>query len=76
MAENYCWPRNYGFKAGVSTPDGLVAIAQLFLDHGFDINRRDPESGRTALEEARSRAAKGHPGMTEYVEFLGAKGAS
>lgn len=75
LAEHYCWPRNYGYKAGVSTPEGLIAIAQLFLDYGFDnLAYRDAKSGLTAIEKAKSR--EGHPGMREYVEFLLEKGAA
>ena len=74
LAENYCWPRNYGHRAGVSTPDGMIAIAQLFLAYGFDdVNFRCPESGMSAVEMAQSR--EGHPCMKEYVEFLRERGA-
>ena len=69
LAENYCWPRNYGYKAGVSSPEGLLALAQLFLDYGFDeINYRHPESNRTPLGMTRNR--EGHPGMHEFGQFL------
>lgn len=75
LAEHYCWPRNYGYKAGVSTPEGMLAIAQLFLDHGFnDVNYRDPKSGKTALEMAKSRHDQ--PGMNEFVQFLIEHGAT
>lgn len=69
LAEHYCWPRKYGYKAGVSSPEGLLALAQLFLDYGFDeINYRHPESNRTPLGMTRNR--EGHPGMQEFGQFL------
>jgi ankyrin repeat protein len=71
LAENYCWHSNYGYRAGVSTPEGLLAIAQLFLDWGFkDLTYRDPKSGLTVAEQSRERLEKGHPGMKEYLAFL------
>ncbi len=74
LAEHYCWPRNYGYRAGVSSPEGMVAIAQLLLDYGFDgVNYRDPKSNHTPLSMVRSRA--GHPGMEEFAEFLLDQGA-
>ena len=76
LAHNYCWPNNYGFKAGVSTPEGLLAIAQMFLDYGFEVDIRDAESGKHAIEEAIEREVKGHPGMKEYIAFLKENGAS
>ena len=74
LAENYCWPRNYGHKAGVSTPEGLIQIAELFLRYGFiDLNARSTESGRSPIAEAAARGD--HPGMLEYATFLVERGA-
>ncbi len=74
LAENYCWPRNYGYKAGLSSPEGMIAIAQLLLDYGFDgVNHRDAKSNHTPLSMVRSR--EGHPGMEEFAQFLLDQGA-
>ncbi len=75
LAENYCWPRNYGHKAEVSTPEGMIAIAKLFLDHGFDdLDYRHPESNLTPLAMAKQRSE--HPCMDEFTHFLLANGAT
>ena len=76
LAKSYCWPSNYGYKAGVSTPEGLIALAELFHEYGFDSNIRKSEPGLTPLEQAALREAKDHPGMTEYVAWLRSHGAS
>jgi ankyrin repeat protein len=71
IADHYCWPKDYGYRAGVSTPEGMLAIAQLFLDWGFaDFTYRDPKSGLTVAERARERLADGSSAMKELLEFL------
>ena len=48
----------------------------MFLDYGFEVDIRDAESGKHAIEEAIEREVKGHPGMKEYIAFLKENGAS
>ena len=75
LAENYCWPSNYGFRASVSSPEGLIQLGKLFIEYSFeDLDRRHPETQRTPLAEAAWRGD--HPGMLEYIEFLLVRGAS
>ena len=75
IANHYCWPQHYGYRAGPSTPEGMLAIAQLFSDWGFnDLTHRDPESGLTVAERARERLEDGSPAMKELVEWLKSRG--
>lgn len=78
LAANFCWPRNYGFRAEISTAKNLIDLAELFIEYGFnDFNFRDPKTGRTPLAICASRGT--HPGMLEYAKFLidhGADGCS
>ena len=73
LAVNYCWPRNYGFRAGVSTPEGMVGLARLLFEYGFDgANEPDPKTGMTPAETALAR--KGHPCMGEFAAFVRVRG--
>ena len=74
LASNFCWHSNYGYKAGVSKPEHLLDLAELYLSYGFtDFNYRDPETNRTPLATAIARGT--HPGMLEYAKFLIRQGA-
>lgn len=75
LAANYCWHNNYGYRAGISRPEDLLDLAELFIEYGFeDFDYRDPKTGRSPLATAVARGT--HPGMLEYVEFLIARGAN
>lgn len=74
LASHFCWHNNYGYKAGVSKPEHLIDLAELYIDYGFkDFDYRDPETNRTPLATAVARGT--HPGMLEYARFLIQHGA-
>lgn len=74
IADGFCWPRNYGYKAERSAPEDFVDLVQLFMDHGFvEFNARHPKSNLTPLGRAAQRGD--HPGMATLVEFLVQNGA-
>ncbi len=57
IAEHFCWPKNYGYKAKVSTANDMIRITQLFLDFGFIYHQeKHVESGLTAYEIAGKRS--------------------
>ena len=69
IAEHFCWPRNYGFKAAISTPEDIIKITQLFLNYGFsNYNEKHPKTGKTAIELAQERI--NHKGMEEFIAFV------
>ena len=75
LASHFCWPSNYGYKAGVSKSEHLLDLAKLYISYGFkDINYRDPKTNRTPLATAIARGD--HPGMLQYAEFLIQQGAA
>jgi|GEM_PF-1969928 len=55
----------------LSTEDDLINLAQLFVEYGFDVNARHPETNLTPLEMAKANdRLKG-----QYVEWLVGNGA-
>ena len=69
IAEHFCWPSNYGYKNGVSPPEDIIKMTQLFLDYGYDnYNKPHAESGLTPAQKAAERID--HKGMHEFVTFV------
>ena len=69
LAKDYLWPGWLGNEQDPSTVESMIQLSQLFISYGFThINRVDPESGRTALAEAKSRSD--HAGLSEFAEYL------
>ncbi len=69
IAEHFCWPNNYGYKAKISTPEDIVRVTQLFLDFGYsNYNETHQESKMTPIQKARERS--NHRGMNEFIALI------
>lgn len=74
IATDFCWHRNYGYKAEIVEPECYVDLAELFVAWGFgEIDYRDPESGHSPLSAAVKRGH--HPGIGVYIQWLVDRGA-
>jgi len=74
LAKYYLYPGWCGVQSDPSTPENMIELSELFISYGFtDLNKVDPETGKTALAMAESRSE--HEGLDKFAEYLRSKGA-